>query len=86
MWPLLSAELAEEIKPNGVVERTCVREMPTAIWDILRYRRCKTGTFNNASLAALQGLLRHLLRREDYQGSLAHTTAVNEARLRLVQD
>ena len=71
--PLLMSESADEfaslrtaleleIKPKGIVEQIYVDDIAAIVWEIRRLRRCKTSIINNAGRAALQSLLRELMR------------------------
>src|SRR5260370_42349953 len=71
--PLLMSESAEEfaalrtaleleVKPKGIVEQIYVDDIAAIVWEIRRLRRCKTSIINNACRAALQSLLREMMR------------------------
>ena len=71
--PLLMSESAEEfaslrtaleleVKPKGIVEQIYVDDITAIVWEIRRLRRCKTSIINNACRAALQSLLREMMR------------------------
>jgi hypothetical protein len=62
----LSAALAREIKPRGVVERIYVADIAALVWEILRLRRCKAAIVNAAFQAALLDLLSHLIGLPDW--------------------
>src|ERR1019366_597240 len=57
----LSAALAQEIKPRGIVERMYVAEIAALVWEILRFRRCKAAIVNAAFKGALEDLLSRLI-------------------------
>jgi hypothetical protein len=44
----LRAELEEEIKPRGIIERLYVDDFAIIVWEIQRLRRCKTAIINGA--------------------------------------
>jgi hypothetical protein len=56
----LSAALAQEIKPRGIVEQIYVDDIAALVWEILRYRRCKAAIINTAFKAALEKLVNRL--------------------------
>src|ERR1035437_9945981 len=56
----LSAALAQEIKPRGIVERMYVAEIAALVWEILRFRRCKAAIINTEFEDALLSLLNRL--------------------------
>jgi hypothetical protein len=65
----LRNELRIEIKPEGPIEQMYVDDFAALLWEILRFRRFKVVTMNNARLAALQGILEQLLSDQDYEHS-----------------
>src|SRR6266852_1315358 len=58
----LRTALELEIKPKGIVEQIYVDDIAAIVWEIRRLRRCKTSIINNACRAALQSLLREMMR------------------------
>ena len=56
----LSATLAQEIKPRGIIEHMYVAEIAALVWEILRLRRCKAAIVNAAFKGALADLLDRL--------------------------
>src|ERR1035437_6452174 len=62
----LSAALAQEIKPRGIVERMYVAEIAALVWEILRFRRCKAAIVNAAFKGALEDLLSRLIGTPDW--------------------
>jgi hypothetical protein len=45
----LSAALAQEIKPSGIIERMLVADIAALDWEILRLRRCKVAPQSNCA-------------------------------------
>jgi hypothetical protein len=62
----LSAALAQEIKPRGIVERIYVAEIAALVWEILRLRRCKAAIVNAEFKGALLDLLSRLIDHPDW--------------------
>jgi hypothetical protein len=56
----LVRELTEEIQPRGRIEREYVNDIAYLTWEIMRYRRFKTATINNAFRVALEETLRSI--------------------------
>ena len=54
----LRAELEQEIKPKGTIERIYLDDLAAIIWEMQRLRRCKTNIINSAFREALRKLLR----------------------------
>jgi hypothetical protein len=50
----LRAELEQEIKPKGIIERIYLNDVLALMWEIVRLRRIKTNIIRNARLAALE--------------------------------
>jgi hypothetical protein len=59
------AELEEEIKPRGIIERIYVDDFANIVWEMQRLRRCKTGIINRAFRPALQSLILQALPRPE---------------------
>jgi hypothetical protein len=59
----LHAELEQEIKPQGFIEKLYVNNMALLVWDILRQRRMKTDFILTARPAALLTILKQILFR-----------------------
>jgi len=53
----LLAGFTQDIGPKNFIERTCVDDVVYSTWDIMRYRRIKTGLMNNAFMKALTRIL-----------------------------
>jgi hypothetical protein len=53
----LRAELEQEIKPKGIIEKIYLNDVSALVWEILRLRRLKTNIIRNARLAALEIIL-----------------------------
>jgi hypothetical protein len=66
----LRAELEQEIKPKGTIERIYLDDLAAIIWEMQRLRRCKTNIINSAFREALRKLLRHLLTEGNYQDQI----------------
>jgi len=62
----LSAALAQEIKPRGIVERIYVDDIAALVWEILRLRRCKAAMVNTEFKGALSNLLGRLIDCPDW--------------------
>src|SRR5436305_11559073 len=57
----LAAALAEEIKPQGIIEQMHVAETTKLVWENLRLHRCKAVMINTAFRPALEHLLERVL-------------------------
>jgi hypothetical protein len=53
----LLAGFTQDIGPKNLIERTHVDDVVCSTWDIMRYRRIKTGLLNNAFMKALTRIL-----------------------------
>jgi hypothetical protein len=53
----LLADFTQDIGPTNSIERTYVQDLVCYTWDIMRYRRIKTGLLNNALMKALTLIL-----------------------------
>jgi hypothetical protein len=53
----LSAALAQEIKPSGIIERMLVADIAALDWEILRLRRCKVAIINTGYKDALSEIV-----------------------------
>src|SRR6201999_554509 len=51
------AELEQEIKPKGIIEKIYLNDVLALMWEIIRLRRIKTNIIRNARLAALEIIL-----------------------------
>jgi hypothetical protein len=56
----LRAEIEDEIKPKGIIERIFVDDLTVITWEIFRLRRIITGIIRNTFPAALQSLHKQL--------------------------
>ena len=61
----LRADLEDEIKPRGIIERLYVDDFANIIWEARRLQRCKLAIFNLAFRGALEDLIRQLLTKPD---------------------
>ena len=64
--------LNQEIKPQGIVEQIYVADIAYLTWEILRLRRCKAAIINSGFRAALEEILKQVLREP---GGYAHQVA-----------
>ena len=55
--------LHQELKPCGILEQISLRDIAHHTWDIVRLRRCKVIIVNSAFRAALERILKNLLRQ-----------------------
>ena len=55
--------LNTEIKPSGIVDQMYVADVAYLTWEILRFRRCKSGIINLAFRDALKEVLEQVLRQ-----------------------
>jgi hypothetical protein len=62
----LSAALAQEIKPRGIVEQIYVADIAAIVWEIRRLRRCKVAMVNTEFKGALSHLLGRLIDNPDW--------------------
>jgi len=69
--------LKSEIKPEGAIEQIYVDDFATLVWEILRLRRYKAVIVDNSRLAALRGILEHLLHRLDHEQAYDHEQAAD---------
>ena len=53
----LLAGFIQDIGPTNFIERTYVQDVVCYTWDIMRYRRIKTGLLSNAFMKALRRIL-----------------------------
>jgi hypothetical protein len=53
-------ELTRDVDPQDSIERMYVRDIAHHDWEIMRFRRVKTGILNNAMRFALQSILRQI--------------------------
>lgn len=53
----LLADFIQDIRPANAFEKTCVHDITSDTWDIMRYRRIKNGRLNNALKSALTKIL-----------------------------
>jgi hypothetical protein len=53
----LHAELEQEIKPKGIIEKIYLNDVLALMWEILRLRRIKTNMICNARLVAIEMIL-----------------------------
>ena len=63
----LLERVTEEIKPNGDIEMSYVRDIADILWETMRYRRFKADILNTAFQDALQTVLKQLLPKDDYE-------------------
>ena len=56
----LRAEISQEIRPKNFMEKMKVSDIVYHTWQIMRYRRIKTGILNNALGAGLRSILRQI--------------------------
>ena len=61
----LRADLEDEIKPRGIIERLYVDDFATIIWEARRLQRCKVAILNRAFRGALEDLICQLLTKPD---------------------
>jgi hypothetical protein len=57
----LLAGFTQDIEPTNFIERTYVQDVVCYTWDIMRYRRMKTGLLNNAFVEALTSILYRIM-------------------------
>jgi hypothetical protein len=57
----LLADISRDIGPTSVIERIYVQEVVSYTWDVMRYRRIKTGILNNAFRTAVERILNQTL-------------------------
>jgi hypothetical protein len=57
----LIAALTQEIEPRGIIERMYTAETAYYVWEILRWRRCKTAVINASFARVLKEILRRLI-------------------------
>src|SRR5258705_3261258 len=76
----LSAALAQDIKPRGIVEQIYVDDIAALVWEIRRLRRCKVAIVNTEFENALLSLLNRLA------GYTNSDTPEREEREALVRD
>jgi hypothetical protein len=69
--------LKSELKPEGAIEQIYVDDFATLVWEILRLRRYKAVIVDNSRLAALRGILEHLLHRLDHEQAYDHEQAAD---------
>src|SRR5207245_1918694 len=62
----LQAALIDEIEPNGPIERMYVENAAETIWEIRNLRRIKALMVRIASRAALENVLKQLIRNQHY--------------------
>jgi hypothetical protein len=62
----LQAAWIDEIKPNGPIERMYVENAAETLWELKRLRRIKALMVRNASRAALENLLKQLIRDQHF--------------------
>ena len=53
----LHADLMQEIRPNGVLEKIFVADLVNIVWEILRLRRCKNAIINMAFIKAVHSII-----------------------------
>jgi hypothetical protein len=56
----LLADISQDIEPKNSIEKIYVTDIASHTWDIMRYRRVKTGILNNALKPALVKILRQI--------------------------
>jgi hypothetical protein len=57
----LHERLKREIKPRDFIQEIYVADIAALVWDIMRYRRIKSSTLNNAYKRALQNILAQIM-------------------------
>lgn len=61
----LHKEIERDIQPHGFVEQMYMDDIAMIVHEIRRLRRCRVAIINTGLLAALERLLRHLLKEPD---------------------
>jgi hypothetical protein len=82
----LCAELEDEIKPRGIIERIYVEDFAHILWEIWRLRRCKVAIINGAFRPALRDLILQVLpgpESSDEELTEVYSFTVSEERLEL---
>ena len=62
----LCEELEQEIQPMSFLERVYVRDIGALLSEIIRLRRFKTATLNNALRVALSNILKQILFKPEF--------------------
>ena len=65
-FPSLCEELEQEIQPMSFIERIYVRDIAALLSEIIRLRRFKTATLNNALRIALSNILKQILFKPEF--------------------
>lgn len=60
-FAMLLAEISQDIGPKSFIVKTLVTDVAYHTWEIMRYRRIKTGILNNALKAAVERIVRQML-------------------------
>jgi hypothetical protein len=63
------ADISQDIGPEDSIERMYVEEVVLSTWDVMRYRRIKTGILDNAFKTAINRLLNQVLLPPSTQAS-----------------